>query len=475
MCLVVVIGGIGALKWARTGQGQATLLSMGSEKMYDDVQAAVDQALSEILPGFVPGPLGAFGTTGTNGTPGSDGAIPDDFTTRPATDRGGDFDWPVSHRGQGAAIRCREILLSRELSYWEAQRRVTEAVEEAGARVLWGERLYPDKVSGRRNNSDENRDLLRLDVGVAGRPTHTLIFHRQETGSPVRWDRMGGNSAWNSLQIESRAPTVALIVDDWGYARTEATSGILAVPVPLTLSVLPGLRYSRHFALKGTELILPQTHERAALFPEEGKDSSRSRRLATGCIVEVTLTRSESRPLGKRREIMLHLPMQANSPDVDPGPGAIMVDMSSVAIAGLVDQGLASLPQVAGVNNHMGSAATSDETTMQRLMKILQDRGLFFVDSLTTSRSRAYAEAVRVGVPALKNRIFLDYEHDNPGRVSANLAALVQSARATGFAVGICHPHPVTAEVLARELPRLKAEGICFVTVSEMLALQAGS
>lgn len=48
----------------------------------------------------------------------------------------------------------------------------------------------------------------------------------------------------------------------------------------------------------------------------------------------------------------------------------------------------------------------------------------------------------------------------------------MQAARRTGFALGIGHPHPATADVLAREVPRLAAEGVRFVTVSEYLALK---
>ena len=102
LCLVVLIGGIGALKWARTGQGQAVLLSLGSEKMYGDVQAAVDEALSGILPEFVSGPVGA---------------IPVGEAGQEGTDRGGNFDWPVPHLGPGAAIRCREVTLPRGRSW----------------------------------------------------------------------------------------------------------------------------------------------------------------------------------------------------------------------------------------------------------------------------------------------------------------------------------------------------------------------
>ena len=105
-------------------------------------------------------------------------------------------------------------------------------------------------------------------------------------------------------------------------------------------------------------------------------------------------------------------------------------------------------------------------------MKALGDRDLLFIDSLTSSKSVAHAEARQAGLPTAKNRIFLDYDNENQVTIKANLEVLVKSARSVGFALGIGHPHRATAEVLAREIPRLQAEGVRFVTVSEMLALR---
>jgi polysaccharide deacetylase 2 family uncharacterized protein YibQ len=264
---------------------------------------------------------------------------------------------------------------------------------------------------------------------------------------------------------------VAVVIDDWGYRRDQATDGLLALDLPLTLSVLPGLAYSRHFALLGTELALPTATaghaDRAALL-----------RRAAGCPVTLGLGRRPPRLEERRREIFLHLPMQPQAyPELDPGPRAILVGMPRERMAAVIDEALAALPSVRGVNNHMGSAATSDEATMSALMTVLRERDLIFLDSLTTARSVAYEVARGAGVPAARNRVFLDHDHQDPQRVRKQLRELVRAARASGFAVAIGHPKPVTLEVLRQELPRLQAEGVVFVTVSELIALRerAGS
>jgi uncharacterized protein len=149
--------------------------------------------------------------------------------------------------------------------------------------------------------------------------------------------------------------------------------------------------------------------------------------------------------------------------------------MSRERIGAVLDEALQALPAVRGVNNHMGSAATADEPTMQALMAELKARDLIFLDSLTTSDSIAYQTARAAGLPAARNRIFLDHDHQSPASIRRSLQRLVQSAGASGFAVGIGHPHPATLQVLQEELPRLQAEGVRFVTLSELLALQAAT
>ena len=167
------------------------------------------------------------------------------------------------------------------------------------------------------------------------------------------------------------------------------------------------------------------------------------------------------------------MPMQPQSyPETNPGRDPLLVGMKQDEIRIRLDNALATLTNVTGVNNHMGSAATSDTGTMRALMSELQARDLYFVDSLTSAKSVAYAEAQRAGIPAARNRIFLDYDNENESAITTNLHRLVQSARSSGFAVGIGHPHRATAAVLTRELPGLIKEGVRFVTISELMALQ---
>jgi len=120
----------------------------------------------------------------------------------------------------------------------------------------------------------------------------------------------------------------------------------------------------------------------------------------------------------------------------------------------------------------MGSRFTEDARALTPVMKSLQEKGLFFVDSRTTGRSLAAETARRYNVPTMDRDVFLD----NVAEVDAivtQIQKLEAKARKHGMAIGICHPYPETLEALRRELPGLAERGISLVPVSVLLKKQA--
>jgi polysaccharide deacetylase 2 family uncharacterized protein YibQ len=168
------------------------------------------------------------------------------------------------------------------------------------------------------------------------------------------------------------------------------------------------------------------------------------------------------------KEVMLHLPMQAVRKRML-GPGGLRDDMDRAGIAMALRTSLADVPHVAGVNNHMGSLLTQRARAMQWLMEALHcTGGLYFVDSRTDVRTVARQWARKVGLPNAQRDVFLDNEI-NADYVAAQLDKLIRRARQRGSAIGIGHPHPQTLAVLADRLPRLEAEGVDLVSVSELV------
>ena len=374
------------------------------------------------------------------------------------------YDWLG---GDGRAIKCRVVTAPRTCDLWSVHQAVHAAAAGAGAQVLWAERLQPASAVTV-TALPEERDVLRMDLGLPGNATHTLLIRDPAAPAPaVCWEDVPAPLTAAELLGADDRPTVAIVLDDWGYGLTPAGEGLLELDVPLTLSILPGLPTSREVALLRTDLAVPAL---------PSADDSRELRHKLGCPVDLDLGRLLPDVVpASRRETMLHLPMQPDDyPVVNPGRNAVMTWSSPVEIARIVETAVASLPGVSGVNNHMGSAATSDSGVMDHVMDRLAPHGLFFLDSRTSPSSVAYRTARRHGLSALENHVFLDEKEPTREKVRGQVERLLELAETRGFAVAIGHPYGCTLDVLREEIPRLQALGVRFVTVSELLALQGG-
>lgn len=165
-------------------------------------------------------------------------------------------------------------------------------------------------------------------------------------------------------------------------------------------------------------------------------------------------------------EVLCHLPMEpVDYPRQSPGKNAVMTAMTDAQIAATTREDIAAIPHAAGVNNHMGSRATSDPRVMRAVLTSLP-KGMFFIDSMTTSKSVAERVAREMRVPTAARQVFLD-DVQEEGAVRKQLAQLTADAEQRGTAIGIGHMYPVTVRVLNEAAPSLRAKGFRFVRASE--------
>jgi uncharacterized protein len=254
--------------------------------------------------------------------------------------------------------------------------------------------------------------VVRFDFTYGGQRTHSIhIVTPLLAHQPAEFQRVA----------EKSEPKLAIIIDDVGYDRA-AADRLLQMPFALTLSVLPHLPHSAEIA-------------------EEA--------------------------FRRGYEVMLHLPIEsasgekAEAVELDPGMPAERVVRS-------MQEMLETVPHAVGVNNHQGSLGTSDSALMNEVMPALHERDLFFVDSRTTSKSRAFDAARRAHVPAAARDVFLDDEED-AGAIRRQLDAAVRDAKAHGSAVAIGHPHAGTLQVLSEMAPEIAREGIELVFASQVV------
>lgn len=219
----------------------------------------------------------------------------------------------------------------------------------------------------------------------------------------------------------SSGPKLAIIIDDCGQ-WPETERGFIALPIALTLSVLPDVRYNHEI-------------ERDAAAAGKG--------------------------------VMLHIPMETVS-GLNPGPGKVTTEMSDAAITSQVQHDLDDVDLARGANNHEGSKATADARTMNAVMSVLAKDDRYFIDSKTIGTSVAESVAESHGVPTAARDVFLDNKADTDYTLG-QLRAAAAIAKRDGSAIAIGHPRPTTLAALTKIYPELQAQGIDFVLVSSLV------
>jgi hypothetical protein len=122
-----------------------------------------------------------------------------------------------------------------------------------------------------------------------------------------------------------------------------------------------------------------------------------------------------------------------------------------------LNENLLNIPYLKGVNNHMGSRMTSSSSQMRQIFTILKKRGLFFVDSRTSSDTICRSSAKLLKLPFAERDIFIDHLTE-PQFIRSQMNKLIRRARKNGNAVGIAHPHGITFDVMQSFFPKLKKE-----------------
>lgn len=221
-----------------------------------------------------------------------------------------------------------------------------------------------------------------------------------------------------TLSDSTKTVSIAIVIDDLGH-HYERGKALVDMPYPLTLSFLPGRKYTL--------------------------------------------------PLSKRaylsgKEVMLHAPME-NTRQFPLGYGGLTSDMDKLAVQRSLQTSIVGVPHLVGLNNHMGSALTQNQKAMSWVMEVVSSYPLYFLDSKTSANSIAASTARQYGIPTMVRDVFLDHEQTS-AYVEQQFEKLLNIARKKGQAIAIAHPHAVTIEFLNRALPSLGERGITIATAS---------
>ena len=165
-------------------------------------------------------------------------------------------------------------------------------------------------------------------------------------------------------------------------------------------------------------------------------------------------------------EVMLQLPMEPfDYPVNDPGPYTLLTSLSVEDNIDRLEWLLSRVTGYIGVTNYMGSRFTASPGHVRPILSVLKERGLMFLDSRSSRNSVAGEIAEEMGLPRALNNRFLDNVASRSD-IDARLDDLEKIARATGYAIGIGFPYPVTIERIAAWAATLRGKGLVLTPVS---------
>lgn len=215
---------------------------------------------------------------------------------------------------------------------------------------------------------------------------------------------------------------LAIILDDWGN-KPALVADAIAVGRPLTLSILPDHKFTKRIA-------------------EEAH--------AAG--------------LG----VMLHLPMQPKDTKQPREPLGIYTTTSDDEIRRVVSTSLSKVPHAEGINNHQGSAATSDWRVMRAVMGEVKRRGVFFVDSIVIGSTVGPSVARETGTRFNKRDVFLDNKNEIEP-IKEELRRAARLALQHGSAIAIGHDRKLTLQAIREMIPELERAGVRLVLARDLI------
>lgn len=268
-----------------------------------------------------------------------------------------------------------------------------------------------------------NEVLNVIDRNISRSGAKVLSYNFLEDGRKLKISLGKGNIVTHSLYISNEEPPrIAIIIDDMGYGKY-IEKAILRIPYPLTISVLPRLKDSKKIAKLAHDLGL---------------------------------------------EVLLHQPLESQNTEYNQIAGIITENMDKEEIRQTIMQNLETVPYAIGANNHEGSRGMEDKETVIALLDTLKKEKLFFLDSLTTPNSFTKKTAADKNIKYLERNAFLDNKKDEK-YIKEQLEDLASQALSNGQAIGIAHPSTETFNALKATLPKIEAEGIHIVPISQLL------
>ncbi len=250
-----------------------------------------------------------------------------------------------------------------------------------------------------------------------GKTTHFLLIN--SFNKPKTTETIPTVKRWDPLH-----PKIAFIIDDIGAYNIGAYE-IKKLGIPITASVLPDSPYAR----------------------EEGEWLSKY-----------------------KLNTLIHLPMQPKKDQNNHlNTDKVITTESTISdIEKLINHAMEIVPLAGGINNHQGSLITADKKMISKVLSVIKEKNMYFIDSKTDFDSIAFKTAKSMNIKTAVRDVFLDHNRSYEHSVF-QIKRLVKIAKKTGKGIAIGHPFESTLAAIADSLEYIRDEGVTIVFVTELL------
>ncbi|MDP8253458.1 MAG: divergent polysaccharide deacetylase family protein [Candidatus Kaelpia aquatica] len=228
---------------------------------------------------------------------------------------------------------------------------------------------------------------------------------------------------YNIKLIKKDKGCLVIVLDDFGYSN-KTLHYLKEIELPLNISILPNLQYSKSISL---------------IAKKSG------------------------------HEVLLHLPMEpVKSKKIEKHLEKFTIK-STTSDENIIEElngFLNELRDVKGANNHMGSSLCRDKEKMTTILKILKERGLYFLDSRVVSDSKSLEVAKELNLKCFQRDVFIDNIEDS-GYIKKQIREAIRLAKRKGFAIAIGHDRETTLKTILSMLAEIK-ESTYPVKLSEL-------
>ncbi len=220
-------------------------------------------------------------------------------------------------------------------------------------------------------------------------------------------------------------PRLAIVIDDFGYSSGKTARELINLDVKITISIIPGHQYTQ-WAI------------------DEG--------------------------LKHNKEIIVHMPMEPEKENLIKGEEEFILTTNSTNNENRLKllKAIESIPQAVGLNNHMGSKATTDKELMTIVAQVIKDKNLYFLDSITSAKSVAFDICNTHGIPSLKRSVFIDHEK-NDIYIENQLNKAINIAKEKMTAIALGHVNNHTIKVIKKMLENGDFDNISLCFASEII------